>query len=93
MSLGAWTEALAIVAGLAASAFTLARLALRQQRAITERFVGFLEASVRRQDETLESFREAVTELKDTSRENGRVIERIARHLAVRFCEEEEERR
>ncbi len=82
-----WRETLVLLGGFVASAFALVRLALAQQRAVTDRFVGFLEESLRRQDETVDGFREALSALNCGLRENSQILRRVAERLQVDFSD------
>lgn len=79
-------DALVLVAGFAASAFALVRLSLAQQRALTDRFVSFLEQHTARQAQTIDGFRDATDALKESVQENTRVV----RSLVERFGGDEE---
>ena len=70
-------EMFALVVGLAGSAFALTRISLTQQKAIVERFSGFLEQSVRRQEATNERLATAVSELAHGVQTNTRLLEKL----------------
>ncbi len=80
-----WQGFFGLVAGVAAAAFAVAQLAMRQQRALTDRFVSFVEASLDRHDKALRQFRDAVAHLDDGVRENTHVVRRVAERLNVVF--------
>ena len=46
-----WSQLVAVLATFVASSFALVRFSLVQQRQVADRFVGFLEEMVRRQEE------------------------------------------
>ena len=71
-------ELLALLGGFVAGAFALLRLMLNQQRVLTERFVGFLEDLVRRQEEASANFEAALAQLSDNVRENSALVARMA---------------
>ena len=81
-----WQQIVALVSGLAASAFALVRLILNQQKVITERFVGFLEASLRRQEATIAGFRSSIENLSAGVNENTQVVRRLAEHAQITFA-------
>ncbi len=76
-------ELLALLGSFVAGAFALLRLALTQQRALTERFVSFLEELVRRQEEASASFEGALEGLSDNVRENSALLTRVAERLQM----------
>jgi hypothetical protein len=80
---GNWQEPTALLAGFAGSAFALMRLALTQHKSLTDRFVGYVETSAGRQDETLRGLKSSVDALRDGVRENTQVVRRIAERLHV----------
>lgn len=71
-------ELLALLGSFVAAAFALVRLALSHQRALTERFVGFLEESLRRQEESTANFEAALESLASNVRENSALVARLA---------------
>lgn len=74
-----WTQMLAVLATFVASSFALARFSLVQQRQVADRFVGFLEEMVRRQEEAQAAFAPALRDLADAVRRNTEVIEALRR--------------
>lgn len=74
-------QLLALLGSFVAAAFALVRLALTQQRALTERFVGFLEESLRRQEEATTNFEAALESLSCNVRENSALISRVAERM------------
>jgi len=75
-------EMFALLVGLAGSAFALTRISLNQQKAVVERFGGFLEQSLRRQEATNERLAAAVGELAHGVQANNRLLERLAERTA-----------
>jgi hypothetical protein len=65
----------------AASAFTLVRAALKENKAVTDRFTGFLEGALARQEEVNVGFQQAIESLNENVRDNsallGRVLEKL----------------
>ncbi|MBV6491088.1 MAG: hypothetical protein KJZ62_11460 [Fimbriimonadaceae bacterium] len=76
-------ELLALVGSFLATAFGLVRLALSAHRAMTERFVDFLESSLRRQEEVNAHFEAAIEQLTENVRENSTLLGRVAERLNV----------
>jgi len=72
------TTMVALFGTVLASSFALARYALGQTKEIGDRFVTFLEASVRRQEESNAQFRSALDGLQVSVRENSALLQRIA---------------
>jgi hypothetical protein len=68
----------ALVGTILASSYALIRYALGQTKEIGDRFVSFLEASLRRQEESHVQFRSALDGLQASVRENSALLERIA---------------
>lgn len=79
--IGDWQQPLLLIAGFAASAFALVRLMLLQQRALTDRFLGFLEDSIRKQATSLDRLRDALQRLNEDVRENSRLIAMLRERL------------
>lgn len=63
------------------TAFALVRYSLNQNRAMTERFVSFLEASILRQEGINTGFRAAIEALSESVRENSQVLARMAERI------------
>jgi hypothetical protein len=65
----------------AASAFTLVRFALRENRSVTDRFTTFLESALATQEEVNQGFQRAIESLNENVRDNsallGRVLEKL----------------
>ncbi len=74
-------ELLGVVGGLVASAFALVRLTLHQQRGLTDRFLTFLEASLRRQESTISEFQGTLNSLESSVRENTKVVRSLVERL------------
>jgi hypothetical protein len=74
-------QLIGLLGSFVAAAFALLRLALTQQRALTERFVGFLEESLRRQEEATTNFEAALESLACNVRENSALISRVAERM------------
>jgi uncharacterized coiled-coil protein SlyX len=87
--MGEWRDLFVLLGGFAASAFALVRLTLAQQKAVTDRFVGFLESSIQHQDETIDGFREAVSTMTQGVQENTQLLRRVAERFHVVFNDEE----
>lgn len=64
-----------------AASFALVRYALTQNRVLSERFVAFLEGSLRRQEETNEGFRDAIAGLNHNLRDTSALLRRVAEKL------------
>jgi hypothetical protein len=75
-------SALALAGTFVASAFALVRFTLRENRCITDRFTGFLEGAVTRQEATNKSFREVLEKLVATVDDNSSVLTRILDQVA-----------
>lgn len=71
-------QLLALIGSFVGAAFALLRLMLAQQKALTERFVGFLEESLRRQEEATANFEAALETLSCNVRENSTLVARLA---------------
>ncbi|MFN3684227.1 MAG: hypothetical protein ACK41F_09870 [Fimbriimonadaceae bacterium] len=79
-----WSQLLAVLATFVASSFALVRFSLVQQRQVADRFVGFLEEMVRRQEEAQAAFAPALSELAEAVRRNTEVLERMRGRTAGR---------
>ena len=66
-----------------ASAFALLRYSQSQNREMMHRFVGFLESSLRRQEELNERFQGALENLTENVRENSHLLGRVAERLQI----------
>ena len=76
-------ELISLLGSFVAASFALQRLALTHQRAMTERFVTFLEDSLRRQEESSANFEAALESLSQNVRENSALISRIAERVNI----------
>ncbi len=74
-------ELLALLGSFVATAFALVRHALGQHRSMTERFVGFLESSLRRQEQVNAQFESALEQLTVNVRENSALLSRVAERI------------
>jgi len=63
------------------ASFALIRYAMAQHRAMTDRFVSFLEASLRRQEEVNARFQAALEDLTENVRENSTLLGRLAERV------------
>lgn len=63
------------------ASFALIRYALAQHRAMTDRFVNFLESSLRRQEEVNGRFQKALEDLTDNVRENSTLLGRLSERV------------
>ena len=75
-------ELLPALAGFIASAFAVVRITLGQQKALTDRFLSFLEASLRRQEAAVDEFRGTLQTLDDSVRENTALVRRLSERLS-----------
>lgn len=76
-----WPELIALLAGFVGSSFALIRYAMAQHRAMTDRFVSFLESSLRRQEEVNQGFRKALEDLTENVRENSTLLVRLSERV------------
>lgn len=74
-------ELLALVGSFIASAFALVRYAMTQNRSLLERFMGFLEGAMKRQEQVNDHFQAALERLGDNVRENSTLLSRIAERI------------
>lgn len=70
-------EDFALVGGIITGAFALVRYTLHQNRLLTNRFTGFLESLIRRQEDAQGSFSEAILKLNDSVQEQSRILQRL----------------
>ncbi|HRF61141.1 MAG TPA: hypothetical protein PLH94_14655 [Fimbriimonadaceae bacterium] len=84
MEVVAWRELLLLLGGVTASAFALARIGLAGQRRLLERFAGFLESSIRRQESIQERLAEALDGLREEVRDQSRLLGRLAEREGLR---------
>lgn len=76
-----WMELLTVIGSFIGTAFAIIRLVMAQNRAMTERFVSFLEQSIRRQESINEGFREAIEKLTTCVGENSHILNRLSERL------------
>jgi uncharacterized protein YigA (DUF484 family) len=76
-----WPELLAVVGTFVGAAFALIRYAMAQHRAMTDRFVSFLEDSLRRQEAINAGFRSALEGLTENVRENSTLLARLSERV------------
>jgi hypothetical protein len=81
-----WQELLAVLASFVGTAFGLIRYALNLNRSMTDRFVTFLEGSIRRQEDINRGFQEAIDQLAISVKENSHLMARIAERLGSESC-------
>lgn len=70
------------LAAFAGGAFALVRFALTQARTITERFVGYLEDALKRQEAINERFEHTIAQLSESVRENSALLARVVERMA-----------
>ncbi|MCW5937454.1 MAG: hypothetical protein KIT11_09130 [Fimbriimonadaceae bacterium] len=78
-----WHELFVVLGAFVASSFAVVRLALGQQRAVSDRFMAYLEAETVRQSVAMENLRQAVERLSDGVRENTLLTRQLAEWLQV----------
>lgn len=76
-----WLELFTVIGSFVGASFALIRYAMAQHRAMTDRFVTFLESSLRRQEEVNDDFRGALESLAENVRENSTLIGRLAERV------------
>lgn len=76
-----WRELVTVLATFVGAAFALVRHALAQHRAMTDRFVTFLEAALKRQEEVNERFQSALENLTENVRENSTLLARMSERV------------
>ena len=81
MNLIPWLELLTVLGSFVGAAFALIRYAMAQHRAMTDRFVTFLESSLRRQEEVNDDFRGALESLAENVRENSTLLGRLSERV------------
>jgi hypothetical protein len=77
----AWFELFTVLGSFVGAAFALIRYTMSQHRAMTDRFVTFLEGSLRRQEEINSGFRRALEDLTENVRENSSLLGRLAERV------------
>lgn len=65
------------------SAFALVRFALGQNKALTDRFVTYLETALCRQEEVNAGFKAAIDGLTANVRANSAVLQKVAERIGV----------
>jgi hypothetical protein len=78
-----WPELLTVLGTFIGAAFALVRYTMAQHRAMTDRFVTFLESSLRRQEEVNEGFQEALENLTENVRENSTLLGRLSERVSI----------
>lgn len=78
-----WAQFFALFGGFLGSMFALVRFALVNSRATAERFVGFLESALHRQEDLNSQFQGALEGLSDNVRDNSAVLQRVAERLGL----------
>jgi len=77
------SELLTLLATFVGSAVALARYSLNQHRAMVDRFVTFLESSLRRQEETNARFQAALEDLTTNVRRSSQLLSKVAKRLDI----------
>lgn len=72
-----------VVAAFVASSFALVRFALKEHRAMADRFTGFLEGALARQQEVNAKFTATLEQLVDNVRENSLLLNRVVERLGM----------
>lgn len=85
-----WPHLVAVVGGIAGSAFALVRMVLNQQQTITTRLVSFLESSLQRQESALDSLGDSIQRLSNGIQENTNLLRRATEGVDMRFGEDED---
>ena len=67
-----------IVLSFVGSAFAVVRLTLAHHRAMSDRFVTYLEGALQRQEAVNSQFQNAITRLSESVRENSTLLARIS---------------
>lgn len=76
-----WLELCTVIGSFVGAAFALIRYTMAQHRAMTDRFVTFLESSLRRQEEVNDDFRGALESLAENVRENSSLLSRLSERV------------
>lgn len=76
-----WLELFTVLGSFIGAAFALIRYAMAQHRAMTDRFVGFLEASLLRQEAVNQGFQKAMEDLTENVRENSTLLARLSERV------------
>lgn len=72
------TELLAVLAAFVGASFALARMTLTQHQSSSERFVAFLQASLLRHEETIDSFRSSIDALTQAIADHDALLRRLS---------------
>ena len=78
------TDLLTLLGAFVGASFTLIRFAMAQHRAMTDRFVSFLESALRRQEAVNVDFQKALSDLTSNVRENSALLARLAERTLER---------
>ncbi len=81
MTFDSWTELFGLLGSFVVSAFALVRVSLAQHRAMVERFMAFLEESVKRQESVNDRFQVALERLTENVQENSAMLSRMAERM------------
>ncbi|HEY0867646.1 MAG TPA: hypothetical protein VGE01_09710 [Fimbriimonas sp.] len=76
-------ELLTLLGAFVGSAFALVRFALTQNKAVTDRFVTYLEQALSRQEEVNAGFKSAIDGLTLNVRENSALLQKLAERMGV----------
>lgn len=74
-------ELVTLVGAFVGSAFTLLKLGLSHYRSLSDRFVGFLEASLVRQEQAQERLESALDRLAEGAGEQTQLLRRLAEQV------------
>jgi hypothetical protein len=80
-SLEGLTALLALLGSFVGSGFALVRFSLTQSRTVVDRFVGFLEGAIQRQEELNARFQCTLEHLGESVRESSVLIKQIAQRM------------
>lgn len=83
MEIGALKELVALLAGVGAGAFALARMSLSQQRTLIDRFMAFVETGTSRHEAASQGLQFAIERLGEGIAENTQLVNRIADRLRI----------
>ena len=74
-----------LLGGVVTGILALARLTLNQHKTVVDRFVGFVESSLSKQEEASQKVADAIHDLAEGTRENTSMLRRMGEQLGVRF--------
>lgn len=77
-----------LLGGVVTGILALARITLTQHKALVDRFVQFVEATIGRQETSAEQVAKALRELSEGTRENTATLRRMGEQLGVHFRKE-----